>query len=107
MGANPRKVLRKMNDTPNNELKGKNRQEAKTDASQDQPHRRLGNFSFSDIFLHSPIGIYIVQNGKFRFVNPAFQEIANNRSGLSFESRLTLHKSVKIMPEIPHGPGRS
>ena len=29
----------------------------------------------SQLFLNSPIGIYIVQNGTFRFVNPEFQQI--------------------------------
>ncbi len=26
--------------------------------------------SFTDLFIGAPIGIYIVQDGKFRFVNP-------------------------------------
>ncbi len=29
----------------------------------------------TDIFLIAPIGVYIVQDGKFRFVNPEFQKI--------------------------------
>lgn len=31
------------------------------------------------IFINSPIGIYVVQDGKFRFVNPEFQKITGTK----------------------------
>ena len=37
--------------------------------------RRLLEEAFRDLFLHAPIGIYIVQNRRLRMVNPGFQKI--------------------------------
>ncbi len=36
----------------------------------------LKNVYFEGLFVNSPIGIFIVQNGIFRFVNPEFQKIS-------------------------------
>ena len=47
---------------------------------------------FANIFLNSPIGIYIIQDGKFVFVNPEFQQI----SGYN-ESEITNMSSLKIV----------
>ena len=47
---------------------------------------------FANIFLNSPIGIYIIQDGKFVFVNPEFQQI----SGYN-ESEITNMSSLRIV----------
>ncbi len=47
---------------------------------------------FAEIFLHSPIGIFIVQDGKFVFANPEFCRI----SGFS-ESEILRMKSLEIV----------
>ena len=47
---------------------------------------------FANIFLNSPIGIYIIQDGKFVFVNPEFQQI----TGYS-ESEITNMNSLRIV----------
>ena len=47
---------------------------------------------FANIFLNSPIGIYIIQDGKFVFVNPEFQQI----TGYS-ESEMTNMSSLRIV----------
>ena len=52
-----------MNDTPDEELK----------MSESGPDREAK--FVTSIFISSPIGIYIVQGGKFRFVNPEFLKI--------------------------------
>jgi len=52
-----------MNDTRADEL----------NMSKNQPDREAK--FVTSIFMSSPIGIYIVQDGKFRFVNPEFQKI--------------------------------
>lgn len=44
-------------------------------ANSDAPLEEETKF-FGNLFLDSPIGIYIVQDGKFIFVNPQFQEIS-------------------------------
>jgi PAS domain S-box-containing protein len=41
----------------------------------DITRRRRLEEAFRDLFLHAPIGIYIVQNRKLRLVNPGFQKI--------------------------------
>ena len=50
---------------------------------------------FANIFLNSPIGIYILQEGKFVFVNPEFQRI----SGYKQEELLHKHSSMILLPE--------
>ncbi len=50
---------------------------------------------FAKIFINSPIGIYIAQDGKFRFVNPEFQRI----SGYKEEELLGKPTSMIVMPE--------
>ena len=47
---------------------------------------------FADIFLNSPIGIFIVQDGKFVFVNPEFQRITGFE-----ESEIIGMNSLKIV----------
>ncbi|MBW2707705.1 MAG: PAS domain S-box protein [Deltaproteobacteria bacterium] len=47
---------------------------------------------FANIFLNSPIGIYIIQDGKFVFVNPEFQQI----TGYS-EAEITNMNSLRIV----------
>jgi len=47
---------------------------------------------FDNIFLNSPIGIFIIQDGKFVFANPEFQKI----SGYN-ETEITNMKSLKIV----------
>jgi PAS domain S-box-containing protein len=51
--------------------------------------------SFTDLFIGSPIGIYIVQEGKFQFVNPEFQETAGYRE----DELLGKDSSMIILPE--------
>ena len=59
------------------ELSGKDQRTAQSKTPKNFFH---GEAKFSaSIFIHSPIGIYIVQDGKFRFVNPEFQKITGYR----------------------------
>ncbi|MFP4085615.1 MAG: PAS domain S-box protein, partial [Desulfobacteraceae bacterium] len=53
------------------------------------------NGFLSSIFLDSPIGIYIVQNGKFLFVNPKFQRI----SGYDENALLGTESLEIVLPE--------
>jgi len=41
----------------------------------------LKNRFFIDLFINSPIGIFVVQEGRFQFVNPKFQEISGYSEG--------------------------
>ena len=50
---------------------------ARSEASSEQPDLK-SNF-LTAIFLIAPIGVYIVQDGKFQFVNPQFQKITGFR----------------------------
>jgi PAS domain S-box-containing protein len=50
---------------------------------------------FADIFMRSPIGIYIVQDGRFRFVNLEFQKI----TGFSEEELLGMESLSLVVPE--------
>jgi PAS domain S-box-containing protein len=50
---------------------------------------------FAKIFLHSPIGIYIVQDGKFVFVNPEMQKIV----GYTRDELMNMHPSRIVLPE--------
>jgi len=61
--------------------------------SENQPDREAE--FFANIFLNSPIGIYIVQDGKFRFVNPEFQKIA----GYNEDELLGRDSFMIILPE--------
>jgi len=67
----------------NNELK----------TSENQPDRDAE--FFANIFLNSPVGIFIVQDGKFRFVNPEFQKIA----GYDEKELLGGNAFMVILPE--------
>jgi PAS domain S-box-containing protein len=49
----------------------------------------------ADIFLNSPIGIFIIQDGKFRFVNPAFERI----SGFTEAELFEMHPFRIVLPE--------
>ncbi|MGD2127605.1 MAG: PAS domain-containing protein [Desulfobacteraceae bacterium] len=51
--------------------------------------------SFTDIFLNSPIGIYIVQDGMLVYVNPEFQEI----SGYYEEELLNMSPQEIVHPD--------
>jgi len=51
--------------------------------------------SLANIFLHSPIGIFIIQDGEFRFVNPEFQKI----SGYSENELLGMSPFAIVLPE--------
>lgn len=51
--------------------------------------------SFTSIFMTSPIGIFVAQEGKFCFVNPEFQRI----SGYSEDELLGNHASMLVLPE--------
>ncbi len=54
-----------------------------------------GTEFFASIFLNSPIGIFIVENGKFRFVNPEFRRI----SGFSEKDLLGVDSLEIVLPE--------
>ena len=54
-----------------------------------------GTELFANISLNSPIGIFIVENGKFRFVNPEFRRI----SGFSEEDLLGVNSIEIVLPE--------
>jgi len=61
----------------NPELSGNDQRAAQSKSPEDFFH---GETKFSaSIFINSPIGIYIVQDGRFRFVNPEFQKITGYR----------------------------
>jgi len=55
----------------------------------------LDGKSFTNIFMRSPIGIFIVQKGKFRFVNPEFQRI----SGYTEDELLGNNAFMLVIPE--------
>ena len=52
----------------------------------------LKNRFFINLFINSPIGIFVVQEGKFQFVNPKFQKISGHTEGelLGIESVLII-----------------
>ncbi|MBW2144654.1 MAG: PAS domain S-box protein [Deltaproteobacteria bacterium] len=58
-------------------LSNKDQRAAQSKTPEDFSHGKT-KFSAS-IFINSPIGIYIVQDEKFRFVNPEFQKITGYR----------------------------
>jgi PAS domain S-box-containing protein len=64
-----------MKKTDNNHENGNGAPETKADIPVDKPR-----FT-ADVFILSPIGIYIVQDGRFLFVNPEFQRIAGYSMG--------------------------
>jgi PAS domain S-box-containing protein len=61
----------------NSELSNKDQRATQSKTPEDFFHGKT-KFSAS-IFINSPIGIYIVQDEKFRFVNPEFQKITGYR----------------------------
>jgi len=65
----------------------------KTETTEHQPNGAIK--SFTDLFIGSPIGIYIVQEGKFLFVNPEFRETAGYRE----DELLGKDSSMIILPE--------
>jgi len=65
----------------------------RTKTTENQPNGAIK--SFTDLFVGSPIGIYIVQEGKFQFVNPEFQETAGYRE----DELLGKDSSMIILPE--------
>jgi PAS domain S-box-containing protein len=62
----------------------------------------LQDNSFKDVFLNSPIGIFIVQDGLFRFVNAEFKKItgysADELSGME-SSKIVLEEDVAMVRE--------
>ena len=65
----------------------------KIKTTENQPNGAIK--SFTDLFVGSPIGIYIVQEGKFLFVNPEFRETAGYRE----DELLGKNSSMIILPE--------
>jgi len=56
--------------------------------------KKAGKF-FKILFNNSPIGIYIVQDGKFRFVNPQFQKL----TGYSKDELLGTNSLSLVLPK--------
>ncbi len=54
-----------------------------------------GKEIFADLFINSPIGIYIVQDKKMRFVNPEFQRI----SGYTYDQLMNMDPRDIVLPE--------
>ncbi|RLB85049.1 MAG: hypothetical protein DRH15_03960 [Deltaproteobacteria bacterium] len=50
---------------------------------------------FTKLFINSPIGIYVIQDGRFQLVNPEFQKI----SGYSEEELLTMSPDQIVHPD--------
>ena len=55
----------------------------------------LKNEFIQNIFINSPIGIYIVQDGKFCFVNSEFQKT----SGFTLDELIGMESLSIILPE--------
>jgi PAS domain S-box-containing protein len=71
-------------------------EEQQTDALSFSRHLpELGREFVDQLFFNSPIGIYIVQNGIFRFVNPEFQRI----TGYSEQELLNQESLSLVYPE--------
>ena len=71
-------------------------EEQRTDALSLSRHLpELGREFVDQLFFNSPIGIYIVQNGIFRFVNPEFQRI----TGYSEQELLNQESLSLVYPE--------
>jgi len=68
--------------------------ESKETMTSEIPSNKEAEF-FETIFINSPIGIYILQEGKFVFVNPEFQRI----SGYEQDELLHKHSSMIVLPE--------
>ncbi|MCP4578023.1 MAG: PAS domain S-box protein [Deltaproteobacteria bacterium] len=74
----------------------KNNGPVKAAASQISENAFDGEAEFpANIFINSPIGIYILQNGKFRFVSPEFQKI----TGYTQDELLGTEPRKIIFPE--------
>ncbi|RLA92881.1 MAG: hypothetical protein DRG25_05530 [Deltaproteobacteria bacterium] len=56
---------------------------------------KLAKELFRSLFLSSPIGIYIIQDGKFKLINPQFQKI----TGYSKEELLDMYSLKLVYPE--------
>jgi PAS domain S-box-containing protein len=76
-----------------NKLAQEGQSTKRTKTTENQPDGTIK--SFTDLFVGSPIGIYIVQEGKFQFVNPEFQETAGYRE----DELLGKDSSMIILPE--------
>jgi PAS domain S-box-containing protein len=76
-----------------NKLAQEGQSTKRTKTTENQPNGAIK--SFTDLFVGSPIGIYIVQEGKFQFVNPEFQETAGYRE----DELLGKDSSMIILPE--------
>jgi len=72
-GTNRMKTLNETKHATNDKLNKKGQEPTQSKTSEGHFD---GETSFlTNIFINSPIGIYVVQNGKFCFVNPKLQEI--------------------------------
>jgi len=76
-----------------NKLAEENQPTERVKTTENQPNGAIK--SFTDLFIGSPIGIYIVQEGKLRFVNPEFLETA----GYTEDELLGKDSSMIILPE--------
>ncbi len=69
--------------------------EASINYPEDQARPELERQFVRQLFLNSPIGIYIIQKGRFRFVNPEFQRI----TGFSEQELKGLKSLALVHPE--------
>ena len=57
--------------------------------------RKQAELLFRDLFIHSPVGLFIVQGGKFQVVNPEFQR----ESGYDEDELLGTESMLLVHPE--------
>ncbi|MFH2219443.1 MAG: PAS domain-containing protein [Pseudomonadota bacterium] len=76
--------------TDDNNVKRESNDECKGTQTPDSDEALL-----TKLFLHSPIGIYIVQGGTFVFVNPEMQKIV----GYTEDELMNMHPSRLVLPE--------
>ncbi|NQT49057.1 MAG: PAS domain S-box protein [Chloroflexi bacterium] len=67
--------------------------------SRDISRRKQAEALFRSLFTSSPIGIYIVQNGKFKMVNPSFRKL----TGYSEDELVGMNSLDIVLPEDRNG----